>query len=326
MTRRRTVLRHGLQAAGAWAAWPLSAAQAADAWPARPLEMVVGYGAGGGTDALARALAESLRKVLGQPVTVLNKPGATGTLAMADVAAAPPDGHKLIMLSVDAAIVPHIGVGKVRHEDFTPIAQLNFDPAAITVRADAPWATLEDFLAHARKRPDEVRVGHSGPGGIWHVAAVALESRTQTQFNQIPYQGAAPAVLALGGGHVDAITVSPAEVSQQVLSGKFRMLGVMADQRVRGFEKVPTLKERGIDLSLGAWRGLCAPKGLPAAVQQALSQAVAKAVQDPAYHQTLERLFLGEAFADAATFRSTMDRDSQNFKALAARINLGAKS
>ena len=326
MTDRRTFLTTGLTTLSAFAALPLRTARAAESWPARPIQLVVGYGPGGGTDALARALAESVRQYLGQPVTVVNRPGATGSIAMADVAGAAPDGYKLIMLTVDAAIVPHIGIGKVTCEDFAPIVRLNFDPAAITVRADAPWNSVEEFLDHARKNPGEMRVGNSGPGGIWHAASVALESRTNTSFNHIPFQGAAPAVLALGGGHVDAVTVSPAEVSTQVQSGKLKMLAVMADQRAKGFEKVPTLKERNIDLSLGAWRGLCAPKGTPPEVLKQLAQAVAKAVQEPAYRQTLEKLNLGEAYGDAAAFRATMEHDNQSFKALAAKLNLGGKS
>ena len=326
MTDRRTLLVTGLKALTAFAALPLGTARAAEAWPSRPVELVVPYGPGGGTDALARALADSLRKYLGQPVTVVNRPGASGSIGMTDVAAATPDGYKLIMLTVDVLILPHIGIGKVTYENFAPIARLNFDPAAITVRADAPWNTVEEFLDHARRHPGEMRVGNSGPGAIWHIASVALESRTNTKFNLIPFQGAAPAVLALGGGHIDAVAVSPAEVSTQVQSGKLKMLAVMADQRVKGFEKVPTLKERNIDLSLGAWRGLCAPKGTPLEVQQRLAQAVAKAVQEPAYHETLDKLNLGEAYGDAAAFRATMERDSQSFKALAAKLNMGSKS
>lgn len=292
------------------------------AYPSRPIELVVSFGAGGGTDVLARALADAARKHLGQTITVLNRPGASGSIGMADVAAATPDGYKLIMLTVEATILPHIGIGKVTHEDFTPIARLNFDPSAITVRADAPWNTVEEFLDTARKRPGEVRVGNAGPGSIWHVAAVALEARTGAHFNHIPFQGAGPAVLALAGGHVDAVAVSPAEVTAQVQAGRLKVLAVAAEQRAKGFEKVPTFKERGVDLSLGAWRGLAAPKGLPAPVAATLTAAVAKAVQEPAYRETLDKLNLGAAYADAATFRAAMDRDSLAFKALASKLEI----
>jgi tripartite-type tricarboxylate transporter receptor subunit TctC len=292
------------------------------AYPNRPIELVVSFGAGGGTDVLARALSEGLRPHLPQPVTVNNKPGASGSIGMTDVARSAPDGYKLIMLTVEATILSHIGIGKVNNQDFTPIARLNFDPSAITVRADAPWNTLEEFLDAARKKPGEVSVGNAGPGSIWHVAATALEAKTGIKVNHIGFQGAGPAVLALAGGHVDSVAVSPAEVSTQVQAGKLKILGVMADQRLKGFEKVPTFKEKGIDLKLGAWRGLAGPKDMPANVVQTLVEAVNKAVNEPVYKNALEKLNLGPAFGDAASFKTMMEQDSQSFKALAAKIDL----
>ncbi len=318
--KRRDILKLA-GAVGAAGSSTLSWAQQG-AYPNRPIELVVSFGAGGGTDVLARALSEGLRTHLPQPVTVNNKPGASGSIGMTDVARSAPDGYKLIMLTVEATILSHIGIGKVSNQDFTPIARLNFDPSAITVRADAPWNTLEEFMDAARKKPGEISVGNAGPGSIWHVAATALEAKTGIKVNHIGYQGAGPAVLALAGGHVDAVAVSPAEVSTQVQAGKLKILGVMADQRVKGFEKVPTFKEKGIDLKLGAWRGLAGPKDMPANVVQALTEAVNKAVNEPVYKNALEKLNLGPAFGDAATFKTMMDQDSLSFKALAAKIDL----
>lgn len=316
--------RQILQLAGAWGAAgaaPWVSAQSGP-YPNRPIELVVSFGAGGGTDVLARSLAEGLRTHLPQPVAVNNKPGASGSIGMTDVAKAPPDGYKLIMLTVEATILSHIGIGKVSNQDFTPIARLNFDPSAITVKADAPWNSLEEFLDATRKKPGEISVGNAGPGSIWHVAATAMEAKTGVKVNHIAFQGAGPAVLALAGGHVDAVAVSPAEVSTQVQAGKLKVLGVMADQRVKGFEKVPTFKEKGIDLKLGAWRGLAGPKGMPANVVQSLTEAVRLAVNEPAYKDALDKLNLGPAYADAATFRAMMEQDSQFFKTLVGKIDL----
>jgi tripartite-type tricarboxylate transporter receptor subunit TctC len=293
-----------------------------NAYPSRPIELVVSFGAGGGTDSVARSLAEGLRTHLSQPVTVNNKPGASGSIGMTDVANSPPDGYKLILLTVESTILTHIGIGKVSHLDFTPIARLNFDPSAITVRADAPWNTLEEFMDAVRKSPSTISVGNAGPGSIWHVAATALEAKANVKVNHIPFQGAGPAVLALAGGHVDAVAVSPAEVTTLVQAGKLKVLGVMADQRVKGFEKIPTFKERGIDLKVGAWRGIAGPKGLPANVVSTLFEAVRLAVNEPVYREALDKLNLGPAYADAATFKTMMDQDSQNFKALVAKIEL----
>ena len=318
--QRRDILKWA-GALGAAGSNPLAWAQQG-AYPNRPIELVVSFGAGGGTDVLARSLAEGLRTHLPQAVAVNNKPGASGSIGMTDVAKANPDGYKLIMLTVEATILSHIGIGKVSNQDFTPIARLNFDPSAITVKADAPWNTLEEFLDATRKKPGEISVGNAGPGSIWHVAATALEAKAGIKVNHISFQGAGPAVLALAGGHVDSVAVSPAEVSTQVQAGKLKILGVMADQRVKGFEKVPTFKEKGIDLKLGAWRGLAGPKGMPANVVQTLTEAVRLAVNEPVYKDALERLNLGPAYGDAATFKAMMEQDSQFFKTLVAKIDL----
>lgn len=319
--KRREVLKMAVaagvtsQATGVWAQQ--------NAYPNRPIELVVAFGAGGGTDALARSLAEGIRGYLPQPLVVNNKPGASGSIGMADVANAPADGYKLVLLTVEVTILSHIGVGKLTPQDFTPIARLNFDPAAITVRADAPWNTIEEFLDALRKKPGSVSVGNAGPGSIWHVAATALEAKTGVKVIHVPFQGAGPAVLALVGGHVDAVAVSPAEVSAQVQAGKLKTLAVMSDQRVKGFEKVPTFKERGIDLNkLGAWRGLAGPKGLPSNVVNTLSDAIRLAVNEPNYKQSLEKLNLGDAYADAATFKAMMEQDNQFFKSLVSKIEL----
>jgi tripartite-type tricarboxylate transporter receptor subunit TctC len=154
------------------------------------------------------------------------------------------------------------------------------------VRADAPWNTIEEFLAAAKKDSGKISVGNAGNGSIWHLAAAALEDKTGVKFNHLPFQGAGPAVLALLGGHIDAVAVSPAEVTTYVQAGKLKMLAVMADQRVKGFEKVPTLKERNIDLvhrHLARHRGAEEHAARSGRVPEGLSR---KAANEPAFRET----------------------------------------
>ena len=245
-------------------------------YPQRPIELIVPAGAGGGTDVLARAFAEAAKKHLSQPITVNNRPGASGMIGHGEMINAKPDGYKLAVVFAEIVIVPHLGLTKLSYEDFTPIAQLNHDPAAITVQASSPWKTIEEFLAASRARSGELKMGNSGPGSIWHLAHAALEDKVGVKYNPIPFSGAAPAVLSLMGGHVDAVAVSPGEVATHVQAGKLRTLAVMSDKRLKGFDTVPTLKERGIDLSIGTWRGLAAPKGTPADVLAVLAEATRK--------------------------------------------------
>ena len=298
-------------------------AQSGD-YPSRAVEIVVPASAGGGTDVLARAFAEAAKKHLPQPMVVNNKPGASGAIGMGEMINAKPDGYKLCMVIVEITILPHLGLTKYTWEDFQPIARLNADPAAITVRADAPWNTIEEFLAASQKNPGGMKMGNSGNGSIWHLAHAALEDKAGVKFTPIPFQGAAPAVVALLGGHIDAVSVSPGEVSAHVAGGKLKILAIMSDQRVKGFEKVPTLKERNIDLSIGAWRGLAAPKGTPPEVLAALRAAARKAAEEPSFKESLDKLNLGYAYADADAFRAAMQKDSDMFKQLIAKLGLKA--
>ena len=300
-----------------------SMAQTGD-YPNRAIEIVVPASAGGGTDVLARAFGDAAKKHLPQAMVVNNKPGASGAIGMGEMINAKPDGYKLCMVIVEITILPHLGLTKYTWEDFQPIVRLNADPAAITVRADAPWNTIEEFLAASQKSPGGMKMGNSGNGSIWHLAHAALEDKAGVKFTPIPFQGAAPAVVALLGGHIDAVSVSPGEVSAHVAGGKLRILAIMSDQRLKGFEKVPTLKERNIDLSIGAWRGLAAPKGTPAEVLAVLRAAARKAAEESSFKESLDKLNLGYAYADADAFRAAMQKDSDMFKQLIAKLGLKA--
>jgi len=315
--------RRTLLAAAAGSAWPLSLF-AQSGYPGRPIELIVPAGAGGGTDVLARAFAEAAKKHLPQPITVNNRPGASGMIGHGEMIDAKPDGYKLAIVFAEIVIVPHLGQTKRSYEDFTPIARLNADPAAITVKADAPWNTIEEFLAASKAKPGEIKMGNSGNGSIWHLAHAALEDKVGVKYNPIPFGGAAPAVLALMGGHVDAVAVSPGEVATHVASGKLKTLVVMSDQRLKGFEKVPTLKERGIDLSIGTWRGLAAPKATPPEVLAILTEATKKSAEEPVLREALDRLSMGYAYADAETFRANMKRDNELFKGLVTKLGIKA--
>lgn len=314
--------RHVLGAVAA--ALPMSLLAQGSSYPNRPIELIVPAGAGGGTDVLARVFADVARKHLSQPITVVNRPGASGMIGHGEMINAKPDGYKLAMVFAEIVIVPHMGLTKLSYEDFVPIAQLNADPAAVTVRADAPWKTIEEFLAAAKEKNGTMSMGNSGPGSIWHLAAAAIEDKTGVKFNHISFGGAAPAALSLLGGHLDAVSVSPGEVAAHVQGGKLRTLAVAADQRLKGFDSVPTFKERGLDISLGTWRGLAAPKGTPPDVLAILAVAARKCADEPALKEGLERLSMGWSYADAETFRANMKRDNDYFKGLVAKLGLKA--
>ncbi|MCG2591480.1 tripartite tricarboxylate transporter substrate binding protein [Ramlibacter sp. XY19] len=315
-TRRVLAAFAGLLALGA------NGVHAQSDFPNRPIELVVPFQPGGGTDALARSFADASRKHMPQSIVIVNKPGASGSIGWQDVAAAKPDGYRLAVITVELATLSHMGIGKISADDLQPIAQLNADPAAITVRADAPWNTIEDFLAAAKKDPAKLGMGNAGNGSIWHLAASALEDKAGVKFNHVPFQGAGPAVLALLGGHIDAVAVSPAEVTTYVQAGKLKTLAVMADQRVKGFEKVPTLKERKIDLSIGTWRGIAAPKNTPPETVAYLKKLALAASSEPAFRETLDKQNLGFVYADDVAFKQVIARDNAYFKSLIGKLGI----
>lgn len=192
------------------------------------------------------------------------------------------------------------------------------------MRAEAPWNTIEEFLAAAKKEPGKIGVGNAGPGSIWHLAASALEDKAGVKFNHVPFQGAGPGVLALLGGHIDAVAVSPAEVTTHVQSGKLKTLAVMAEQRVKGFEKVPTLKERGVDLVIGTWRGIAAPKNTPPQVVAYLKDLALKASSEPSFRETLDKQNLGFVYADDQAFKAKIMKDNAYFKDLITKLGIKA--
>ncbi len=316
---------HSLAALAATPALPAMAQAPAGAWPQRPIELIVPFAAGGGTDVLARALAEVARKHLPQDLIVLNRAGASGAVGWTELANARPDGYKIGIITVELTMIPHMGLTKISSDAVQPVARLNADPATIAVRADSPYRSIEELIAVARKDEAAVRIGNAGPGSLGHLAAAALQDKVGVKFNHAPYRGANPAVLDLLGGHIEAVAVTPVEVATYVAAGKIRPLAIMAEQRIQaGWEAVPTLKERGIDLLIGGWRGLAVPRNTPDAVVQTLRKAMALTLKDPVLRETMAKQNMGEGYLDQPEFRAVIDRDNAVFKQLVDKLGIKA--
>jgi len=299
----------------------LAGAHAAE-FPTKQIELIVPYAAGGGTDLVARAFADAANRHMPQAIGVVNKTGGGGAVGLSEIMAARPDGYKIGMGTVEITTLPHMGVARFGVDDFTAVARLNAEPSAITVNADSPWKTVEEFLEHAKANPGKVRIGNSGTGAIWHLAAEALAKKAGLKFNHVPYDGANPAVTALLGNHIEAVTVSPAEVSSHVAAGKLRILAVMADQRAKTFPDVPTLKEKGHDVQVATWRGIVVPKKTPENVVQTLRAVSKRAADEPSFRDQLAKMNLTHAYADGPEFKAAMEKDFTFFKTLMTEIGL----
>lgn len=297
------------------------AAQAQD-YPTRPVELIVPYAVGGGTDAVARAFGEAANKHFSQPLIMVNRPGAAGAIGHYEGAQAKPDGYKITMVTPEISLALLQGIGKAKYQDFTFIARLNADPIALIVRADAPWKTLDDFLAHVKAHPGLVPVANSGQGATYHLAAIALEEKTGLRFNNIPYVGAGPEIIALLGSQVDAGFATTGEVGTWVKQGKLRLLGVMGDKRLKDFADVPTFRERNIDVELGTWRALAVPKATPPAIVSTLKDVARKVSQDKSYQEFFSKQYLGLVYEDGDKFQPQMEGEFKFYSDIVAKLQL----
>ncbi len=247
---------------------------AAADYPTGPIELVVAWSAGGGTDVMARAFAQSAEEHLGVPINVVNKPGSSGAVGWGEIAhSTEPDGSTLTLVSPEIGFMEEQGLYDFGLDDFTLITLINQDPAALAVKADAPWDTLEEFLEDARANPGSISVGNSGPGLAWDLATTAIEMEADVELTHVPYDGAATAVQAVLGGTLDAMTFSIGEVRAQVDSGEMKVLALADEERLEALPDVPTFTEEGYDVVTGTFRGVAGPAGMDPEIVSTLNDA-----------------------------------------------------
>ncbi|TDG00101.1 tripartite tricarboxylate transporter substrate binding protein [Paenibacillus piri] len=296
-------------------------------FPKRAITLLVPYAAGGGTDATARALAKAAEKTIGQSITIVNKTGGGGAVGFVEGANAKPDGYTVTMVTVELATLHHLGLTPITYKEFKPIAQINFDPSAITVKADAKWKTAKEFMDYVKAHPGEVKLGNSGPGSIWHLSGAAIEKATGAKFNHVPFDGAGPAVTALLGGHIDAVPVSPAEVKTHVDSGKLKTLAIVDGKPSDALPGVKTLEEEtGIKPTyLGPWRGVVVPKNTPNDIAKVLEDGFMKAAEDPEFKDYMKKSGLGQVVKDHQGFGKLMEESDKSFGELIPALGLAKK-
>jgi tripartite-type tricarboxylate transporter receptor subunit TctC len=308
------------------AARPSSAMVAMD-WPTHTISMIVPFPAGGQADLAARPIAHALEQILGKSVIVDNRAGgAGGAIGNAAAARAEPDGYTLLMTLSSLAVLPEADrlfdrppVYEV--SQFAPVARVLADPTLLAIPASAPWKTLEEFVADARKRPGEIRYGSSGPYGTLHVAMEMFAASAGIKLQHIPYRGAAPALNAILTGTVDAVASAPGTLRQLVDDGKMRVLANWGAERIASFPDLPTFKERGYqDVEFYIWAGLFAQKALPQPIMTRLREAMAQSVKNPEVIKTFETAGSPVAYLDAPEFAKFVETDSARLVAAVKRI------
>ena len=317
--QRRSVLLASLLVSAA----SLCAAQ--NAWPTKPITMIVPFPPGGLADLVARPVAEAMSRELGQPVIIENKAGAGGGIGMGLAAKTKPDGYTILMALSSLTVLPEADVVLARPamfalNDLRPIARFTADPTVLAVRADSVWKTAQDFVADAKKRPGAINYGSSGSYGTMHVPMEILAQTAGIKLTHIPFTGAGPAVVALLGGQIDAVSSGPATVLQQVKAGKLRVLAHWGTTSLGVLPDVPSLKDAGFNAEYAQWSGLFIPKDTPEPVAQRLRSAARVAAQDSRVKEVILGAGSPVLYQDSPDFEKYVQADAKRIVDVVKRI------
>ena len=300
-------------------------ALAQSAWPTRAITMVVPFPPGGLADLVARPVAEAMTRDLGQPVIIENRGGAGGGIGMGLVAKAKPDGYTILMALSSLTVLPEADTVLGRAPmfalaDLRPIARFTADPTVLAVRADAPWKTVQQFVDDAKKRPAALNYGSSGNYGTMHVPMEILSQNAGIKLTHIPFTGAGPAVVALLGGQIDAVSSGPATVLQQVKAGKLRVLAHWGNSQLGTLPEVPSLKDAGFNAEYAQWSGLFIPAGTPEPIAQRLRAAAKNAGLDAKVREVILNAGSPVQYLDAPDFEKYVQLDATRMAAVVKRI------
>ena len=305
--------RGALAATGALLAAPALAQTTR--YPERPIEIVVGFTAGGGTDLDARSYARALEQRLGGTVVVSNRPGAGGELALGAVARARPDGHTLGSTNMPSLVtIPIERQAQFKLDDFAPVANLVTDPSAITAHAEGPFGSLADVIERARAAPDTVTYASPGVGTDDHLQLVLLQEAAGVRLNHVVFQGDPQLRTALLGRQVDVIGLNLGAVTATPQTT--RMLSQGGPRRSRFRPEVPTLRELGYPVEMASERGLVAPAGTPPAILARLREATEDIARDPEFVRALEGRFTEPAFEPGDGWFARLRRDEAKYREL----------
>jgi tripartite-type tricarboxylate transporter receptor subunit TctC len=294
-------------------------------YPNHPVTIVVPFPPSGVADITARPVAEAMTRILKQSFVVENKPGAGGGVGMQYVAHAKPDGYTLLMALSSISIIPEADkvLGRspmYQLNQLVPIARFTADPTVLAVRADSPYKSVKDLIDAARKAPGTIPYGSSGNYGTMHVPMEMLDNAAGVKMLHVPFTGAGPAIVALLGGQVDAISTGPSTVMGHLKAGKVRVLATWGEARHPALPDVPTLKELGYDAVFSQWTGLFAPAGTPQAIIDKLRAASRQVVADPTFRNALEKVETPVQYLDQPQFEAFWNNDAKKLATVVHKI------
>lgn len=301
-----------------------SEAKKDEVFPNKPVQAMVAWAAGGGADLVFRALAAVFPKYAnGQPLVITNSGGAAGVPGITQFMKEAPDGYWVMHWNIAHVIKTHMDNVPFTATTFVPVVKVVEASNYLNVRADAPWKTLSEFIAAAKKNPGKISIGNAGPGGGNHMAALLFEKAAGVQFLHVPFTGGGPSVTGLMSGQCDsAMNVAPEGISN-AQGGQLRILAVFGSKKFDTFPNVPTGKEAGLDIVLDQWRGVVVPPGTPDNIVTALHDIFKKCIEDPDFAAKMKEMNATPAYASGADFGALVASEDKRIGDLVKENKLG---
>lgn len=298
----------------------LAGAEAAS-YPTRPVTFVVPFPPGGRTDLTARIVAQHLDKHLGASVVIANRPGAGGVLGAKETAKARPDGYTFGFFSSAVVTAQYTVPTPTDLNEYEVVSVVNVDPAALAVGEKSPWKSLAELVGQARKSPGKVRIGMI-PGASAQLFAAGFAKAAGIELTYVPFKGDADGAVALAGGHIDAHVAVPVSYRALVEARKVRILGVAASERSELYRDIPTFKEQGVDLVIGSFHAVFAPKGTPADVLETMAAALQKTMHDKEVQQQMASAGLGLLYLGRGDSPAFVSQQDAVYKAIIQDVGL----
>ena len=298
----------------------------ADAWPQRPVRVVVPFPPGGGTDAVARALSQTLAKRLGKPVVVDNKPGASTIIGTETAVKAEPDGYTLLVsgstsYTVNAALRNKLPYDPLK--DLAPVAIIARAPLVLVVNAASPYTDLASLLATAKAAPKTINYATFGSGSAPHLVGALLEQAAGVRLQDVPYRGSAQAMMGLIGGEIQMAIDTVASAAPHVRSGKLRALAIAGNERARALPSVPTVRELKLpDAAFDGWYAVAAPARTPAPIIDKVVKEVEAALRDTGLQEQIRAQGMEPVFIGPKAMHAVMEDEIGRYRALAHRAQI----
>ncbi|GAB4394085.1 MAG: tripartite tricarboxylate transporter substrate binding protein BugD [Kiloniellaceae bacterium] len=289
-------------------------------YPEKPVEFIVPWSPGGGSDTLMRIVSNNIEPFLGQPMPVINMPGVSGTTGIREASKRAADGYTVVQIHEGLLVAKAVGLTENNWDDFDPIGLMTSSPQFLVINPDRPYKTFEEFVAYAKEHPGEIKVGVT-LGGVPHLHAAMIEDAYGIEFSYVGYEGTGQRIRALVGGNLDAAIGDISSSKQFVDNGDLIFLATGNPERLSQTPDVPTFKELGADLELLVTRGIFMPKGSPAEARDALEAALEKEAADPTFVQQVNNAGGEVNFRGQEGYRAYLESLQKAIDKLASRLN-----